>query len=51
MQPHFYPSSGINIYGHFNLGHRADETFAGCAAGFEYGSDWISVCTVYDIPG
>jgi len=45
MQPHFCPSSGINIYGHFNLGHRADETLAECAAGLEYGSDWIPVCT------
>lgn len=51
MQAHFCPSSGINIYGHFNLGHRTDETLAGCAAGLEYGSNWISLCTVYDIPG
>lgn len=51
MQPLFCPSSGINIYGHFNLGHRADETLAGCAAGLEYGSNLIPVCTMYDIKG
>lgn len=51
MQPHFCPSSEINIYRQFNLGYRADETLAGCAAGLEYGSNWISLCTGLDIPG
>ncbi len=46
MQPHFCPSSGINIYGRLNLGHRSDETLAGCAAGLYYGPNWFSVNTL-----
>lgn len=46
MQPHFCPSSGIYIYGRLNLGHRSDETLAGCAAGLYYGPNWFSVSTL-----